>query len=145
MTIDKSGLSWRGSDAADIDEYLSAYSASNYPVARVVHARCAQCGGSVFSLRVDDAEGCAQRTCVSCADDRLMLDSAETVDDAHLADATCPCGNASFETAVGFAHTATGEIKWVYLGLRCTVDHVLGVYTDWKIDYVPADHLYDAV
>lgn len=145
MTIDKSGQWWRGTEAADIEEYLGAFSASNYPVARIVHARCAKCDGSVFSIRIDDDEGCAQRTCVNCGDHHLMLDSNESIEDANLDDAACPCGNESFEAAVGFAHTGSGDIKWVYLGLRCTADDVLGVYTDWKIDYLPADHLYQLV
>lgn len=145
MTVKKSGKWWRGTEATDIDEYLADYLAVACPVARVVHARCRPCGGSVFSMRVDDDEGCAQRTCVGCGDEHLMLDSDETLADADLVDAACPCGNETFNAAVGFAHTHGGDISWVYLGLRCTADGGLGVYTDWKIDYLPADHLYACV
>lgn len=40
MPIDRSGKWWRGSEPADIDEYLKEYSARGYPTSRVVHASC---------------------------------------------------------------------------------------------------------
>ncbi|MEU4676443.1 hypothetical protein [Micromonospora sp. NPDC023737] len=33
------------------------------------------------------------------------------------------------------------EVRWVSVGLRCTQDGTLGVYTDWKIDYSPTRQL----
>lgn len=145
MTVDRSGRWWVGTEAGDLDEYLADFSASGYPVGRVVHARCA-CGGSQFHVRVDDEEGCAERTCVACGTAVLMLDSGDTVEDADLEEAACPCGNESFDVAVGFALGDGGQdLRWVYVGLRCVRDGVLGCYTDWKIDYSPSLHLLDSV
>ncbi|MEV5001304.1 hypothetical protein [Nocardioides sp. LML1-1-1.1] len=128
----------------DIDGALAHFSADGYPVTSVVHARCS-CGGAAFRLRVDDEEGCAERTCVACGAVVLMLDSAEYADEADLEPAECPCGGEVFEVAVGFADHADGEVRWVYLGLRCTTDGNLGCYADWKIDYLPTAHLRTAV
>jgi hypothetical protein len=36
---------------------------------------------------------------------------------------------------------ADDEVRWISLGLGCLTDGVLGVYSDWKIDYVPTAHL----
>jgi hypothetical protein len=75
-----------------------------------------------------------------------LLDSAEYLDDADLGDAGCPCGGERFNVAIGFARYPDSEdIRWVYLGLRCVSDGVLGCYADWKIDYSPSAHLIEAV
>jgi hypothetical protein len=33
------------------------------------------------------------------------------------------------------------EVRWISVGLRCLADNTLGVYTDWKVDYLPTAHL----
>jgi ribosomal protein L37E len=136
---------WVGTDAADIDEYLAAYSAQGYLVQRVTHARCSACGSDTFHVRVDDEEGCAERTCVACGVAAFMLDSADYVEDADLGPAECPCGGQAFNVAVGFAVHDVGDPRWVYLGMRCAEDGLLGVYADWKIDYTPSSHLFASV
>jgi hypothetical protein len=146
MAIDRTGTWWRGSGPEDLDEYLAVFSADGHRVETVRRSRCSSCGGTEFRLLIDDEEGCAERTCAACGTSTMMLDSAEHADDAELDTATCPCGGEVFDAAVGFAHYAdTGDVRWVYVGLRCVEDGVLGVYADWKIDYAPTSHLYDAV
>lgn len=145
MAIDRTGEWWRGDAPGDIDELLADVSEEGYPVTSVVHARCAECEGEEFRLRVDDEEGCAERTCIRCGTAVLMLDSAEYVEDAELESAECLCDNDVFNVAVGFADHADGEVRWVYLGLRCTADGTLGCYVDWKIDYLPTAHLRTSV
>ena len=143
MTIDRSGQWWTGTEPADIDDYLTAFTADGYPATRVVHSVCAECQGQTFRIRVDDEEGCAERTCAKCGASQLLLDSQDALDDAELEDAECPCGGDVFNVAVGFAFRTDEDIRWVYLGLRCANDGVLGVYTDWKIDYSPTAHLLE--
>jgi hypothetical protein len=65
--------------------------------------------------------------------------------DADPGDAACPCGGEIFNVAVGFALRDDGDVRWVYVGLRCTKDGILGVYADWKIDFSPTVHLLDRV
>jgi len=145
MAINRAGRWWTGTAPLDLDEYLVAFSADGHPVTQVRHAACS-CGAEEFTVRVDDDEGCAERTCVACGRSTLLLDSGETKDDAELEGAACPCGNETFNVAVGFAgYEGSNDVRWVYLGLRCTDDGVLGVYTDWKIDYTPSSHLYERV
>ena len=146
MTIDRSGQWWTGTAPSDLDQYVAAFSAENYPARAVVHAICAWCGGTEFSIARDEEEGCAVRTCASCTQTKALLDSDEFMDDATLEDAECPCGGSTFNTAVGFAfHDDSDDVRWVYLALRCTTDGVLGCYADWKIDYSPTAHLMRAV
>lgn len=144
MAIDKSGEHWRGTDAGDLDEFLRAYAAGGYPVARTIAAHCAACEGTRFHVRVDDEQGYAERRCAGCGGRFLMLDSEDVVDDAEPGDCACPCGGELFEVAAGFAVDGD-EIGWVSVGLRCLADGVLGVYADWKIDYGPTDTLYRQV
>jgi hypothetical protein len=146
VAIDRSGQWWTGDAPSDLDEYVTAFSAENYPARTVVHASCASCGGDNFTVAVDEGEGCAVRTCVSCGDDKALLDTKEYLKDATLEGAECPCGGNTFNTAVGFAfYDGSDDVQWVYLALRCTQDGVLGCYADWKIDYSPSDHLLQSV
>lgn len=145
VAIDTSGRWWRGSSASDIVEYLGAYTADGYPVTQFVLARCSECGGDVFSLRVDAGEGCAERTCVWCGRSALMLDSAETLEGAHLARLRCGPGHTGFNVGVGFAYRDDGEVRWVYIGTRCVADGILGAAAEWKIDYSPSKPLESAV
>jgi hypothetical protein len=146
MAIDRSGTGWTGSAPDDIEEYLTAYSAEGYPSTVVVPATCAACDGVQFSVRLDDDEGCVERTCASCRARVLMLDSAQYVDDAELESAACPCGGETFNVGVGFAfYDGAEDVHWVYIGLRCVADGALGCYGEWKIGYGPSRHLLAAV
>jgi hypothetical protein len=145
MAIGRSGQRLPETAAAELDAYLREFQASGYPVARVVHAACARCGGSEFGMRVDDEAGYADRTCHLCGDRFVMLDAPDVAEDADPGDAACLCGGERFDVAVGFALREDGEVRWVSVGLRCTADGVLGVYVDWKIDYSPSGHLMGRV
>ena len=141
MTIDTSGDFWKGSGAADIDEYLAAYTEDQYPADRFVHAKCT-CGATGFRLEVDPDESTAKRICTSCGAEVLMLDSAEYWEESEPAVVECACGSDVHEVAVGFSHRDDGSIKWVTVGVRCISCGVLGSPADWKIDYDPTEHLY---
>ena len=145
MGIDKSGELWRADAASDIDAFLTSFRAGGYAVQRSVHARCSRCGGDVFRVRVDDLNGYADRRCEVCGDRSMMLDSADVADEALPEECACPCGNETFEVAVGFAQFDDGGVRWVSLGMRCRRDGTLGVYADWKIDYEPSAGLFDSV
>jgi len=74
-----------------------------------------------------------------------MLDSADVVDGVVPKNARCRCGGKSFNLAVGFAPRGDVDVRWVYLGLRCTRDGVLGCCADWMIDYSPSSALLQQV
>lgn len=141
MAIDTSGEYWRGTDHADLAEYLRDFAAGGYAVDDVAESVCASCGGRRFRVHADDEAGCVRRTCVDCAAEAFVADSADAVEDATLEECECPCGAGEFAVAVGFARLRDGEVRWVSIGLRCLADGTLGVYADWKIDYGPSTHL----
>lgn len=137
---------WRGTDAADLDAYLAEYSAANgEPVTLVRHAVCAACGSGAFGVVVDDESGVAGRVCERCDTAAWLVDSAEHADEADPGEAECPCGAEVFDVAVGFATGPDGEVRWVYVALRCLADGLIGVYADWSVDYSPTGHLLSAV
>jgi hypothetical protein len=141
MAIDTSGEYWRGTEHADLAEYLRDYAAGGYPVDDVTASVCAACGGRRFRVHADHEEGCVQRTCVDCAAEAFVADSADAAADATLEECECPCGADEFAVVVGFARLRDGEVRWISVGLRCLTDGTLGVYADWKIDYLPSTHL----
>lgn len=106
---------------------------------------CGECGGRVFFVLVDDAEGGAERECAHCGGRAFIADSEEIWADADPGPAGCPCGSEEFEAAVAFRLAADGSVRWVTVGLRCRKDGAVGICADWKIDYSPSDHLLSMV
>ena len=50
MVIDKSERWWRGSEPADLHEYLVAFTADGYPADEIRDCVCRGCGGRTFGL-----------------------------------------------------------------------------------------------
>jgi hypothetical protein len=106
------------------------FAAGGYPVEHVTPIVCARCAGTLFEVIIDDDEGCAATTCLSCRAQSPVADSEDYLDEAELAECACPCGGEVFSAVVGFAMTESGEVRWISVGLRCVADGVLGVYAD---------------
>ncbi len=120
---------------------IEEFAAGGRPVDRVIEAVCG-CGNRRFLLVFDDEVGVAVRICTECETEAEIADSGEHFDDVdEVEQARCSCGNEEFTAATGFALDAQGEVRWVSVGLRCTHDGLAGVYVDWKIDYLPSQHL----
>jgi hypothetical protein len=81
----------------------------------------------------------------ACGASAFLCDSEEYWDDADPDDAACPCGGEVLEIGVAFSLRDDGDVRWITVGGRCVACGVLGVYTDWKIDYSPTGHLFAAV
>ena len=52
-----------------------------------------------------------------------------------------PCGTKTFEIAVGFCVSASGDVDWVVGGGRCTAFNLVGVYADGGVEYVRSSAL----
>ncbi len=141
MAINKAGKLWRGESFDDLATYVRTHEAGGYPVAHVNEHLCSECAGATFRVLVDDEEGCAVAICERCQAQSAVADSADHLQDADLGECACPCGGERFAVSVGFALRADNEVRWISVGLRCLTDGILGVYTDWKIDYAPTAHL----
>jgi hypothetical protein len=144
MPIDRSARWWRGADFADLAEYLRIETAEAYPADTVVRAACA-CGGGVFALDYDPAEGCARRACPACGAEHFVCDSGEYWEEAEPEACVCPCGGRLFEIGVAFSRMNDGEVRWITGGVRCAGCGVLGAPVDWKVDYTPSGQLLEAV
>ncbi|WP_199517042.1 hypothetical protein [Nucisporomicrobium flavum] len=144
MAISRSARFWHGQNDEDLATYLRDFRAGGYPVEHVRRLACALCGNATFLALVDDEQGAAAADCLECGARTLVADSAEHIDDAELEGCACPCGGETFTASVGYAMTQDDEVRWISLGLRCLSDGTLGVYTDWKIDYTPTEHLFSS-
>jgi hypothetical protein len=145
MAIDKSGKWWVGSDADDLAEYLAALTASGYLATEFRVAQCA-CGSRVFNLAMDSDEGTAKRTCVECSQTQFICDSEEYWKDASPKKWKCfgKCKSRTANICIGFAlREDQKDVRWIYVGTRCSVCGVLGCYGDWKIDFSPSLELMD--
>ena len=138
--IDKSKTYWVGDSAADIDEYLKAYTdRSDLEVHPVL---CDECGSDCFEIEVDQEEGAVLVRCTKCGEEKLLLDSEEYWEDCDPQPGICSvCEGKEYNIRVGFLRRKNGSIEWIFIGNRCTDCGVLGSYTDWGIDFEPTDWL----
>lgn len=145
MSVDKSGQWWVGASPQDIKEYLEAYSAEGYRSQQFRQAKCA-CGGDTFELFADDDESCAKRICASCAVEHFICDSAEYWSYATPEKWKCTgCGSTSANIGVGFSLYEDGEVRWPYVGQRCSNCGILGCFAGWKVAYTPSKQLLEQV
>jgi hypothetical protein len=143
--IDKAGKWWKGSEPNDIKEYLEAFASDAYLIHEFRSSIC-NCGGDGFYLLTDDGEGCAKRVCASCGVEHLLCDSEEYWQEARPVEWTCiECSSKIVNVGVGFSLYEDGEIRWLYVGERCTQCQNLGCVTQWKVAYSPSRQLLEKV
>jgi hypothetical protein len=137
MTVDTSGKWWTGTDPDDVREFLVAYSEDAYVVDEFGLARCA-CGSIDFHLWADDDEGAAKRRCARCASEQFVCDSAEYWSDAKPEQWRCiECDGDVTNVGVGFSlYADSRDVRWLYVGVRCTSCGILGCFAGWKVGYV---------
>jgi hypothetical protein len=168
MTLERRGKWWHGTEAADIDAFLLQHCMQRpgFDIPhRVVHARCAACGGTVFWLSVDEERN-INRLCVNgdgekCpeVDGHFLCGCERYFDRKTDDDCVCPCGEEHFEVAVGFSHTLavlsgsdakSGKVEtfvsWIYVAARCVACGLVGLYADWhERDCEAPEHFYGLV
>ena len=146
MTLTKRGKYWFGETAEDVRGEMVRYSTANaYPAVRFAGSVCS-CGGIHFRLETDEDDGLARRTCIGCGNTHLMGDSAEYADDAHPEGHECVCGNDVFALESGVAlYDGSNDVRWYYIGCRCSQCRLVGVFADWKCEAGDADEFLAAV
>jgi len=146
VSIDTSGKWWIGSEPVDIQGFLKEYSSQGHEVNEFRLARC-DCGSEVFYLDADDTEGAAKRQCVKCGKEHFICDSEEYWGETDPKWCMCvECGGESVNVGVGFSlYEDTGDVRWLYVGVRCVTCGILGCFAGWKVAYGPSHHLLDRV
>lgn len=136
--IDTTKKYWTGDSESDIAEYLKLYSQNE--VSDTKNVVCSHCGDHDFLISIDDKEGAIEVTCTNCYTKKLLLDSEEYWDKCKPHKGKCTiCKNKSYNVMVGFVRREDGNVKWIYIGNRCTKCGTLGSYGDWGINYEPTD------
>lgn len=134
MALRKKGKYWYGTTLDDIRQQVEQYSESGYRARRFRESVC-ECGNRIFRLRTDEVEGAGERTCTTCGDRHLMGDSAEFAASANLERHECICGSEEFELLSGIAlYSDSNDVRWYYIGCRCTACNLIGVFADWKCE-----------
>jgi hypothetical protein len=145
MAINTSGKWWVGSIPEDLKEYLGAFSSDGYLTHEFRLAKC-QCGSEDFYLWADDGEGTAKRICSSCGNSHLICDSEEYWEDSTPIEWICiECESKIANVGVGFSLYEDGEVRWLYVGERCSSCGILGCVTQWKVAYSPSKQLLGLV
>jgi hypothetical protein len=134
----------RGTTFEDLADFLKRPEPDAYEVGAVRECICRSCGGRSFEVAVLEEGNAAKRNCLTCGEHEFIADSADYWDDnLDVAYCACPCGEEEFAAAVGFSLRDTGDVRWIYLGLRCLACDVLGIYEDWKVSYGPSAFLLE--
>ena len=138
--IDRTPYFWTGDSPDDIDEWLAEYTEKSD--LKIKQVRCHHCGSEEFKVRVDQDEGAIQVTCASCGKKKILLDGEEYWEDCSPRAKKCPvCKKGLFNIRVGFDYRENGDVKWVYIGNRCTACGTLGSFVDWPVDYGPTNEM----
>jgi hypothetical protein len=166
MSLQRRGKWWHGTEAADIDAFLTQHwmerPEDDVPH-RVVHARCAGCGGTVFWLAADEEDN-IHRLCINenCPEGNphFICGCEQYFDRDTEDDCGCRCDKEHFEVAVGFSHTlvdmeeraerksgkVVAMVDWIYVAGRCVACGLIGVYADWhERDCDWPEHFYALV
>lgn len=139
--IDKTKKFWRGFSADDIDEYLRLYSGcDDIDIKPVI---CHSFGNDAFEVNLDNVESTVQIKCTRCGEEKIILDCEDIWEESSPEFQKCPVckDSGSFNMKVGFIRREDGDVKWVYIGNRCTNCGTLGSFTDWEINFAPTDEM----
>lgn len=115
------------------------YSTDNgYLAEHFATAKCGECGGTVFNILMNENEGVAVRTCVSCDNEHGIGDSDDYFDEVdEVYPVKCTCDGDQFEIMAGVAlYQDSEDVRWFYLGCECVRCGLSGVYGDWKNEYI---------
>jgi hypothetical protein len=150
MAIEKTDEWWKGSEQADLREYLRAYS-EDYP-ATVFREIVCPCGSTRFKL--ERALDTCRRICAVCKESRFICrtqeDWDEAIDEEKVEKLRCvaKCKSKEFNVTVGFSHYEEAglqdAVKWYYIGERCVECGILGSFMDGKIGQGPAKEIYES-
>lgn len=146
MALNKRGAHFYGDSQDDIRDEVHRYSRLNgYMVQHFADAICT-CGSRTFRLALDDNEGAAVRICSQCNADHAIGDSEDYLDDASPEECACTCGNEAFEITLGVSlYDESDDVKWLYVGCRCSKCGLTAVYGDWKNEFVGYQALLERV
>jgi hypothetical protein len=148
MALEQRGEHWYGDSAADIQALFARKEGD--PV-EVVRSAVCECGGTVFSVQIDDEHQEAAWFCRAC--DTQYLFHTRRVSGYYPGDpeAETECVNCSctdrdgsyFELAIGVTlYTNTEDVDWAFLACRCVACGVTGYLTEWhRIEY-PCSELF---
>ena len=140
MSIDTRGKWWKGNSEEDISEYLRAYSENK--VKKVFISSCNECGNKDFFVEFDWDEGVTRIICSKCKSIKYLADSEENWEGIKPRKYKCvECKSTSANVGTGFIYRDNGDVKWVYIGVRCSKCGILGSVTDWSIDYSPTSEV----
>lgn len=140
MALRKKGRYWYGTETNDTRAEVARYSRLNgHEAVKFSQAVCA-CGSHSFRLEADEEDGVAKRTCSRCGATHLMGDGAGYAAKATLEGQECVCSASDFELCSGVAlYDGSNDVRWYYVGCRCTKCHLVGVFADWKCEAGDSD------
>ncbi|MEY4564324.1 MAG: hypothetical protein RLZZ618_3601 [Pseudomonadota bacterium] len=145
MALKKKGKYWYGSSPEDVQAEMLRFSKlQGHPAEKFAESVCG-CGHRVFKLETDEDEGAAKRSCTACKGVYLMGDSAEYASAAVFENHECVCDADEFQLLSGVAlYSESNDVRWYYIGCRCTSCSLVGVFAHWKCEGGDADKFLSA-
>jgi hypothetical protein len=108
-------------------------------------ARCEECRGTHFVLRVMKDEGVACASCVGCSRDYLLLDSEDywfdLIQERYPRPSRCPCKGEAFGLRFQYAFREGGDVESVVVSSTCAACGKLKKQMTVDIDYGGTEHL----
>lgn len=133
---------------AQLKSQIVEYSIKNaYVAEHFATARCGECGCETFSMIMNENEGVAARICKSCDSEHGIGNSDDFIDGVdEVYPIECSCGASHFKVMAGVAlYDGSDDVRWFYLGCKCVVCGLSGVYGDWKNEFIGYRNLLNQV
>jgi hypothetical protein len=144
MALQRRGEYWYGDSPEDIRALLDRHVETGDPI-KVIRDVVCECGGTVFSIHLDDEYQEAAWFCRECDSQHLfhtrrVADPYEGDPEADTECCNCPCttrGGSYFELAVGLSlYDGSDDVDWVFVACRCVACGLTGYLASWhRIEY----------
>ena len=148
MALQRRDDCWYGDSAADIRALLDRHAETGDPI-KVARDVVCECGGTVFSIQIDDEFQEAAWFCRACGAQYLfhtkrIAGPYEGDPEADTECCNCPCtqrGGSYFELALGVSlYDGSDDVDWVFIACRCVACGRTGYLASWhRIEYPYAE------
>lgn len=142
MTIQKSEKWWKGTDSADVLEYLNSLEPGGYAVDAVLSQSC-ECGSTAFKVYRNQDNELSYLVCTACRAKTFVTDSEDYDLEGGFRTIRCSCKSRQYQVFLGVHSIYEPTIaNWMSLGVMCAACGIMGMPLEWEFDTDKSEDSY---